>query len=121
MYKFVIPGELTSLNKYIKAERGNRYGAAKLKQINTEKVFISILDNFELRNRQFKSVYLKINYYVKNRRTDKDNIAFCKKFIFDGMQKAGVIKNDGWDNIRGWDEYFNIDRDNPRIEIEVIS
>ncbi len=32
MSKVVIKGELPSLNEYIKAERANRYAAAKLKK-----------------------------------------------------------------------------------------
>jgi hypothetical protein len=120
MYKFIIPGELTTLNPYINAERSNKYYASQIKKKNTEKVFLAIKNNAKLRNKKFKKVFLKINYFVKNKRKDKDNIAFTKKFIFDGMEKASIIKKDGWNTISGWDEYFQIDKQNPRTEVEII-
>ena len=33
------------------------------------------------------------------------------------MQDCGVLKNDGWDNIAGYSQYFKIDKKNPRIEV----
>lgn len=60
---------------------------------------------------------LYIIYHCKNKRRDMDNIAVAKKFIFDGMIKAGKIKNDGWKEIGGWTEEFRIDKKNPRIEV----
>ena len=36
------------------------------------------------------------------------------------MIKAGVIKNDNWGTIKGWNEMFIVDKKNPRIEVEII-
>lgn len=47
-------------------------------------------------------------------------MAFAKKAILDGMQKAGIIQNDGWNEIRGFIDDFEIDKDYPRIEIEIL-
>ena len=112
--KFTIQGELPDLNTYINAERGNRYAGASLKKKATDKVFWSIKDNDK-----FENVTLYIAYYCKNKRKDKDNIAFAKKFIFDGLQKAGTIKNDGFNNVQGWHESWYVDKHNPRIEVVV--
>ena len=125
-YKFTIPGELLDLNSYIKAERGRKMGAivaAKLKKRETQKVadYAKDLPIFD-------SVFLEITYYLKNKRKDKDNIAFAKKFILDGLVEAGKIKGDGWSQIvdhptlgTPWIEKFKVDKNNPRIEVEVFS
>jgi Holliday junction resolvase RusA-like endonuclease len=64
-----------------------------------------------------EKVYLKIDWYCKNKRKDTDNIAVGKKFILDGMVEAGVIKNDGWKEVLGFRDSFYVDKDNPRIEV----
>lgn len=62
----------------------------------------------------------KFDWYVENKKTDKDNIAFQRKFIFDGFIKAGLLKNDGWKEIGDWEDNFFIDKNNPRVEITQI-
>jgi len=117
MIKIIIPGELTDLNTYINAERSNRFAGAKLKATNTDTVIwcakqIKVLQPLE-------NVRLTISWYCKNKKKDKDNISFAKKFIWDGLAKAGIIKNDGWNNITGFEDKFYIDTINPRIEVEI--
>lgn len=57
-------------------------------------------------------------WYLKNRRKDKDNVAFAKKYIFDGMVQAGLIDNDGWKQIGNWKEKFEVDKEFERVEIK---
>ena len=116
--KFVIKGTLPSLNEYINVERSNKFAAAKMKKDATNLVFWSLKS--QKCKESFATVYLIIKYFCKDKRKDKDNISFQKKFIMDGMQKAGIIPNDGWNNILGWDESFEIDKENPRIEVELV-
>ena len=33
--------------------------------------------------------------------------------------KAGVLKNDGWNEVGGISHFFQTDKNNPRVEIEV--
>jgi len=66
-----------------------------------------------------KPVTAKFTWYEENRRRDKDNIAFAKKFIFDGLVKAGVLKGDGWDYVAGFSDDFKVDKHKPRVEIEI--
>lgn len=42
-----------------------------------------------------------------------------QKFIFDALQEIGFIKNDGWKQIRNVTHMFEVDKNNPRIEIEI--
>lgn len=58
-----------------------------------------------------------ITWYCKNKRKDKDNIMAGQKFIFDGLQKAGVLSNDGWKQIGDVTHRFEVDKRNPRVEI----
>ena len=43
-------------------------------------------------------------------------MAGCK-FIFDALQVVGLIKNDGWNQIAGIVPEFEVDPENPRIEV----
>ncbi|MGG5359374.1 RusA family crossover junction endodeoxyribonuclease [Enterococcus sp. DIV0240a] len=117
--KVVILGELTDLNKFINSQRTNRYVGAKLKKQNTEKC----RDAFLLAKATgFKVPIpfdLQITWYCKNKRKDKDNTSFGIKFILDGMIEAGIIQNDGWGEVNGFEHRFEVDKENPRIEIEV--
>lgn len=121
MNKIVIPLKgIPTLNEHDKANRGNRYGGASMKKKATNLCAMYVK---KAMNKGFKfddlPVNLKFDWYVKNRRKDKDNIAFAKKYIFDGMIQAGLIDNDGWKQIGNWEETFDVDKDE-RVEISVI-
>lgn len=110
----IIKGSLTDLNSYINAERSNRFKGAALKKADTDYVMYECI-------RQLKAikepVYLVFNWFCQNKKKDKDNISFQKKFILDGIVKAGIIDSDGWNDIQGFTEEFYIDNKNPRIEV----
>jgi len=75
---------------------------AKLKKINT-------------------SVYITYKFYRKDKKKDKSNIAaFARKVIEDSLVKMGILKNDGWNDVEGYHDEFYIDKDNPRIEVEIV-
>jgi Holliday junction resolvase RusA-like endonuclease len=114
-YKLTIPHELTDLNSYIQAERGNKFAAADIKQTMTWLCtqYAKTLKPIE------KRVKIIFTWYCKNQKKDPDNISFAKKFILDGLVKAGVLENDGWKNIAGFEDYFIVDADKPRVEIEI--
>lgn len=116
--KIIVPGELTDLNTYIAADRMHRFKGGKVKKDNTDKVRYCIKG---LRNKKkfTKPVYLIYTWYCKDKMKDKDNIAFAKKFIQDALVLEGIIPNDGWNNIEGYADNFFIDKQNPRIEIEI--
>lgn len=120
--KIVIPlSQLPSLNEHDKANRGNKYGGASMKKkaTNVCKIYILKAMNEGLKVNDFP-MNLKFVWYAKNRRVDKDNLAFAKKYIFDGMIKANLIQNDNWQTIGNWTEEFYTDKENPRVEIEEI-
>ncbi len=63
----------------------------------------------------------RMKYHVlwveQNRKRDLDNIAFAKKFIQDGLVKAGIIHNDTYHEIAGFSDEFAYDPKNPRIVV----
>lgn len=114
--KLIIPGELADLNTYINAERSNKYIGAKIKRETTD--YITVLAK-RLKTEIRTPVRITYRWYCKNKRKDKSNIAFAKKFIEDGLVTAGVLKNDGWNDIDGFADEFYIDKGNPRVEVEI--
>lgn len=114
----MIPGRLPGLNEYIKAERGNRQAAAKLKR-ETE-VLIGWCIRQQLRGVSFgKPVVMRYRWIEPNRMRDKDNVAFARKFVQDALVKAGVLHGDGWTWIEGFTDEFSVDANSPRVEVEI--
>ena len=117
-YKITIPGTLPGLNEYINAERGNRYQAAKLKRQTEDMIVMCIWEQMpgvEIS----EPVHIVYHWYEPNKRRDKDNIAFAKKFVQDALVKAGVISNDGWGEIVSFSDEFRVDKSNPRVEVVI--
>ena len=117
-YKFTIRGTLPGLNELIEAERRNRFIGAKLKK-QYEAVVMRAARS--LGNVEFEEpVYMVYHWYEKDRRRDKDNIcAFGRKVIQDVLVKARYLSNDGWKNIRGFEDHFEVDAKNPRVVVEI--
>lgn len=113
----MIPGKLPGLNEYIEACRANKYAGAEMKQQAEEIIRWEV--KRQLRHKVFTAVMLKFSWYEPNRKRDKDNIAFAKKFILDAMQAAGTLAGDGWGQVVGFRDEFNVDKLNPRVEIEI--
>lgn len=116
MYSLEIPGTLPSLNDYVRVERGNRYAAAKLKRKAHEQVIAAMEDP----PRFDGPVYVSFQWHRPDRRTDKDNVAFAKKFVLDALQEAGVIASDKWAMCTPIDSCFRVDKENPRTLVTIV-
>ena len=119
-YIFTITGRLKGLNDYIKACRTNPHVGNKLKK-DAEDTVLWPLRN-ELRGVHInRPVILKYDFYEPNKRRDLDNVAsFAMKVIQDALVKAGVLKNDGWEQILGFTTQFYCDPKRPRIEVTIV-
>ena len=118
-YLLIIPGRLDNLNDYINAERTNKYKAAKLKSDN-EAVVITAIRKCMKGVRIEKPVYMEYRWYERNNRRDLDNIsAFGRKVIQDALVYSHTLKDDGWKNIVGFADHFEVDKENPRIEVTI--
>ena len=112
--KLVIEGELPSLNEIIDAAKQHYGSYSTMKKANTNAVAWPAK-----KLPVYEAVELEVIWYCKNKRKDPDNIAAAVKFIFDGLVKAGRLKNDGWKQNKGWTNKFKVDKENPRVEIVI--
>jgi hypothetical protein len=99
-----IDHRFTSLNKYTNANRGNKFGGAKIKKDETDIVY------WHARGVKIPTP-AKITfiwYYAKTRGKliDPDNICFAKKQILDGLVKAGALPDDTHEYIKGFEDKF---------------
>ena len=121
--KFTIYGRLPSLNDYVLANRSNRYAGASMKKRNEQmidKAILKAIDGGFLRMVNKYPITLKIAWYEPNKRRDVDNITFAVKFIQDALVKADVIEDDSQNFINVVQHEVYIDRENPRIEVEIL-
>ena len=118
MHKLIISRSLTGLNEYIKAERGNRYKAAKLKA--DEQLGCSVSIREQLKGVKIEEpVIIRFMWFEKNLARDPDNVAFAKKFILDSLVKECVLVNDGQKNMAFFTDIVKLDRKNPRVEVDI--
>lgn len=115
-YTIVIKGELTDLNKFIEAERRNRYVGARLKRENTDYV---MWQTKGLQPIKHYPLHVHITWYTRNTRVDPDNTAFAKKYILDALVENGILKDDSRKMISGFSDEFEVDQEKPRIEIRL--
>lgn len=89
-----IPGELCDLNKYIDDQRTHYHVGNKTKQRETKRCELAFWEHRLALKRLKLPLNFRFTFFCKNRRKDKDNIDFAKKFIFDGMINAGIIRTE---------------------------
>ena len=116
----IIQGRLSGLNELIAAERMYRQKGAALKKQAERIIRYHIRE--QLRGYRPKPpVTLYYYYYEPNKRRDKDNISgFAHKVIQDSLVKEGIIANDGWDYVKEFYDRFYVDKQYPRIEVEIV-
>lgn len=111
---FEIPGTLPTMNEII-AKSKQHYGAySKMKKNSTQLVIDSAKGLPAIGSADFH-----ITWYCQDMRKDKDNIIAGQKFIFDGLVDGGILKNDGWKEVGNISHSFQVDKANPRIEVEI--
>lgn len=114
--KLILKQKFPGLNDYTKANRGNKYSGNELKQTYTDYVI------WECKSQKIKPIdgKAKINFtwHEQNGKRDPDNICFAKKFILDGLVKAGALKNDTQKYIKGFTDEFKRS-DGYMVEVEL--
>lgn len=118
IHKIVIHGRLDSLNDYTAANRTKSYKGAKMKHRNEKLIAAQVL--YQMRDQEMKyPVTLTFHWYEKDRRRDPDNICFAKKFILDALVAKQVFPNDTQEYIKGFHDFFHVDKKHPRIEVMI--
>ena len=123
MYKLTVKGFKHGLNAVLS---GFKYDYRSKRFFNNAKrendyICIDSIRKSEIRKVKIKKpIVIHYHIYWKDKRSDRMNIAsaFDKSFQ-DALQKCGVLSNDGWKDVINATFDFNVDRDNPRIEIVI--
>lgn len=75
----------------------------------------------QLKDFKFTKIKLLYKVYAARNGTDGHNIrAVIEKFFMDGLVEAGAIADDDISHVLGDTSEYYIDKDNPRIDIEII-
>ena len=120
MKKLIIPGELPTLNEIIALAKKGKGAYQPYNEVKQKcNLLIANECKKQLKGIVFNRVFLNITWYCKNKKMDKDNVAMGIKFICDGMVHAKTIENDGWKQVQGFSHNFEVDKENPRIEIVI--
>lgn len=106
-----------TLNEYIAADKANRYKGGAIKKQQTNSVAYLALEQGV--KPISKKVDIDFHWYKPNNRTDHDNIAFCKKFILDGLVVAGILKNDSHKYIGNFTDTFELDKTRSYISCKI--
>ena len=83
--------------------------------------FIAVLARQQLKPVNKYPVYITCVWYCKDRRKDPSNRAAGIKFIEDGLVEAGILRNDGFNEIRKITHEFHVDKKNARVEVTLTS
>lgn len=119
IYKMIISGRLPGLNEYINACRSNPYRGATMKQRAERSVINAALVQLK-KTKIKKPVTMSYLWVEQDRRRDMDNVSsFGRKVIQDGLVKSGILRNDGWKEIKGFSDSFAVDHHRPRIEVTI--
>lgn len=110
---FFVPGPIPGLNELIDAAKQQGYvrrgwnGYANAKRQWTDTIYWEVLRHGL---KPMRRVYIRFTWKETGRHRDPDNFTSAgKKFVLDSLVKAGVLKNDGWKEIAGWQDMWIVD------------
>lgn len=111
----IIPGTLPAMNEIVAASKKHWSEYAEMKRTYT-----GLVAMVAGRLPPIQRSNLIITWYCKDKRRDKDNVMAGQKFIFDGLMAAGKLTNDGWKQIGEVTHRFEVDKQHPRVEVEIV-
>jgi len=125
--QFWFPGKVPSMNELIDfkstcspmkktwlVRKGDKPGTNRYNKYNSVKQdwkakVVKVVK--EVGHTTVTACYFAYMVVEKTRKRDPSNIAASSvKFIEDGLTEAGVIPNDGWDNVLGINTYWRLER-----------
>ncbi len=112
--KFDILGRLPGTNEIIEAAKSHYAAYSKMKDEYTD-----IVAWLAKKLPKYDRITLVITWYEPNEKRDPDNVMGGQKFILDGLVRAGTIPNDTRKYIKSITHIPELDRKNPRVEIEI--
>lgn len=115
---FTIYGRLHGMNEIIGSCRRNRYAGAEEKRTQ-QAICLSAIREHRIQPVQSYPVAVNIEWVEPNSKRDPDNISAAKKFIFDALQDAGVLRNDSMKEVGKIRESFAVDKASPRVRVTI--
>ena len=114
--KITLKGIQYDWNKVLALMAESPFAHAKWKKKQETLIAFQVLKTPKI---EYRGLYV-YNWYEPNQMKDPGNIAGAEKLVGDALQAAGIIPNDGWKQISGFNHRFFIDKENPRLELEII-
>lgn len=112
-----IPGPLPGMNDYISTGSRFIYGNDKKKWHETISQVVAAHGLGPM-----PCAWFRFQWREKSKRRNPDNFAAIgKKFIFDALVNVGILENDGWEQILGWEDRWCIDADSSGVYVEMFS
>lgn len=118
MQKLVIRAQMPNLNDVIAASKRHWSYYSKEKKRWTEVAALEAKAQGLTPMRL--PVWVRTTYYLKTRRSDPDNLRVAIKFILDGLVQAGILEDDSQRWIIGFQDLFELDRNDPRIVVQLM-
>ena len=118
MQRFIVEGRLPGKNEMDKASNSHRHAGSRMMKTMTHSVAWMAM-GASLKPVEGKC-RIRFLWHEPNRRRDMDNIRAGAKFILDGLVWAKILPDDGWRVITGLEDRFLVDKQRPRIEVEII-
>lgn len=127
VYKCIVTGFSSGLNELLQAQskrwdaRTKRLIVSNPEKAKNDRVCARAI-RAQLNGVKLNTpVFMRYRFYVPDKKHDRSNImsGFIKSFE-DALQQTKVLSNDSYDCVYDPQIFFNVDRKNPRIEVEII-
>lgn len=110
MQRFFVCGKIPDLNTLIDAAKRRRGGWSAYAMLKDEWTKIVWLEIKRAKLKPMKSAAIHYRWQEPNKRRDPDGISGGgHKLINDGLVKAGILKNDGWQEITSMSDEFVVE------------
>lgn len=122
MIKIIFHGTWRSANEIITDERKGRFVGAKARDEELSRAVAMAMIWKTTSKIDFpitEKVDFAFMWFAPNKRKDPDGLTWGKKVIIDSLVTAGILSDDGWENTGYITHDFDVDKDDPRVEVEI--
>ena len=122
--KIKIPFQLPTLNEMIawsgsimNHRSGKRFTSYNKEKRELEENLVTLMRPLSAEDPIPHPAEIACHWIRGNRRHDPDNIAAGKKYILDSLKEAGILTNDGWAQIAGFEDSFAVGEPGVIVEL----
>lgn len=95
--------------------RGDAYNAMKIKW--AKKIELLVL---EQGIKPVSQAHFRFTWIEPARQSDPDNIVAARKFVLDGLVKAGILSNDGWKQVLSFSDRWIVNKECPGVVVDIV-